>query len=50
VLDDIAFGSFQLVENGAGARKKSLANVSKPDRAAQAVEEMRAELVLEFLE
>jgi len=47
-LDDVAFGDFQLAENGAGAREKSLAYVGKPYRAAQAVKESRAELIFEF--
>src|SRR6266849_3096829 len=47
-LDDVAFGGFQLAENGAGARQKCFADVGKPYRAAQAVEETRAELAFEF--
>ena len=47
-LDDVAFGDFQLAENGAGTREKGLADVGKPYRTTQAVKETRAQLVFEF--
>jgi len=42
-FDDVPFGGFQFAKDGVGARQKRLAKLGKPDGAAEAVEEPRAE-------
>jgi len=48
LLDDIAAGGFEFTEHGAGARKKSLADIGEADGAAETVEEAGAEFVFEL--
>jgi hypothetical protein len=47
-FDDFASNGFQFAKHGASAREKSLAYVSEPYRAAETVEEARAEFPFEF--
>jgi hypothetical protein len=47
-LDDVASGGFEFAENGARAGEKSLAHIGEPHRAAETVEEARAEFPFEF--
>jgi hypothetical protein len=44
-FDDIASGGFQFAKDGAGAREKRFAKLGKPNGAAEAVKEARAELI-----
>ena len=48
LLSEIAAGSFEFMENGAGAREKGLADFGETDRAAETVEETGSELVFEL--
>jgi len=45
---DVASGGFQFAQYGAGAREKRLAKLGKPNGAAEAVEEARAELAFQL--
>src|SRR6267143_4320933 len=47
-FDDIAFGGFQFAQDGVGAREKRFAKRGKPNGAAEAVEEARAEFVFQL--
>src|SRR5207245_11272878 len=47
-FDDVPFGGFQFAKDGVGARQKRLAKLGKPDGAAEAVEEPRAEFILQL--
>jgi hypothetical protein len=47
-FDDIAFGGFQFAEDGVGSREKRFAKLGKPNGAAEAVEEARAELIFQL--
>src|SRR5205807_2616997 len=47
-FDDVAFSGFQFAKDGAGAREKRFAKLGKPNGAAEAVEEARAEFVFQL--
>src|SRR5229473_3475817 len=42
-FDDVTLGGFQFAKDGVGSREKRLAQLGKPNGAAEAVEEARAE-------
>jgi hypothetical protein len=48
LFDDFAFGGFEFAQDGASVRKKSLAELGEADAAPEAVEQARAEFVLEL--
>jgi len=47
-FDDVTLGSFQFTKDGVSSRKKRLAKLGEPDGAAEAVEETRAEFILQL--
>jgi hypothetical protein len=47
-FDDVAFGGFQFAQDGARSREKCLAKFGKPNGAAEAVEEARAEFIFKL--